>query len=716
MRISTSMRWLVVAVSAAMLLAVAAACSSETVEVPGETVVVEKEVIKTVEVPGETVIQEVVKEVQVPGETVVVKEEVVKEVMVPGETVVVEKVITEIVEVPGETVTVEVVKTVEVPGQTVVVEKEVVKTVEVPGQTVVVTKEVAGPERIVIREVPGKNYVTDPTTGKVVSAPQYGGTITFVDNGSGGAGTDYYVNSSHTKNLQLFMEKLGIANWAIDRGEWPYSTQHLPDFTLTGRLAESWEQPDPRTIIFKIRQGVRWHDKAPMNGRELTAKDVEYSFHRLLGLGSGFTEPSETVWSFHQFKTESVTATDKYTVVFKLDSIALWALNRILRGAFTAILPREVIEQYGDFNDWRNVVGTGPFMLTDYVEGSSWTYVKNPDYWGYDEKYPGNRLPYVDKIKRLITKERATILALMRAGKADYIGYGGDTQITSIDAALSLQRTNPELNLWPYSYRAETAMGFNVQISPWSDIRVRRAIQMAIDLETIKQTYHKGWSDTTAAPRLGAAMVGYTTPFEEWPEELKGYYTYDPEGAEALLDAAGYPRGAGGIRFETVYGHMDRGDIDLDYYQIVMEYLRAIGIDVEVKLLPVPEWATGVSEHLHEGLFTDGHNLDYITGLDQQYSKTGWNSSNVNDPAYDAIYEAFQAATTVEQQQGLAREAVMRIAEQHWTIVGPRVPSFNVTQPWIVGYSGEIELGEMDRAIILSRVWIDSELKEAMGR
>ena len=91
---SNSLRWLVVAVSAAMLLAVAAACAGETVEVPGETVVVEKEVIKTVEVPGETVVKEVIKEVQVPGETVVVKEEVVKEVMVPGETVVVEKVVT----------------------------------------------------------------------------------------------------------------------------------------------------------------------------------------------------------------------------------------------------------------------------------------------------------------------------------------------------------------------------------------------------------------------------------------------------------------------------------------------------------------------------------------------------------------------------------------------------------------------------------------------
>ena len=81
--------------------------------------------------------------------------------------------------VPGETVTKEVIKEVEVPGETVVVEKEVVKTVEVPGETVVVTKEVAGPERVVVKEVMAKKYVTDPSTGKVVVAPEYGGTITI---------------------------------------------------------------------------------------------------------------------------------------------------------------------------------------------------------------------------------------------------------------------------------------------------------------------------------------------------------------------------------------------------------------------------------------------------------------------------------------------------------------------------------------------------------
>ena len=97
---STSLRWLVVAVSAAMLLAVAAACSAETVEVPGKTVVVEKEVIKTVEVPGETIVveKEVVKTVEVPGETVTV--EVVKTVEVPGKKYVTDPVIGNVIPAP----------------------------------------------------------------------------------------------------------------------------------------------------------------------------------------------------------------------------------------------------------------------------------------------------------------------------------------------------------------------------------------------------------------------------------------------------------------------------------------------------------------------------------------------------------------------------------------------------------------------------------------
>ena len=215
---STSLRWLVVAVSAAILLAVAAACGTETIEVPGETVVVEKEVIK---------------EVMVPGETVVVKE-------------------------------------------------EVVKTVEVPG-----------PERVVVKEVmvPGKKYVTDPTNGKVVSAPEYGGTITYARKDMPVTADTYY-GGMQTWFAQGVLEKLAQADWATPRDVFAFNAPYVAADFMKGLLAESWTIADDTTYVVKIRKGVNWHDKAPMNGRELTAKDIEYNYHRWLGLGSGYTEAS----------------------------------------------------------------------------------------------------------------------------------------------------------------------------------------------------------------------------------------------------------------------------------------------------------------------------------------------------------------------------------------------------------------------------------------
>ncbi len=498
--------------------------------------------------------------------------------------------------------------------------------------------------------------VKDPSTGKMVSAPEYGGRITFVKSFIPES-IDPYFSYAAGHTISGVHEKLGKVDWGLDRDLFDYRTIYVPEFAIRGHLAESWEQPDPLTVIVHIRPGVKWHDKAPMNGRELTADDIKYNFERILGLGD-FTEAGPGAGlNLQTYNVESVEATDKYTVVFKLKSLILNALKNILTYHYTYILAPEVVEQYGDVRDWRNVVGTGPFELTDYVEGSSITFTKNPNYWGYDEKYPENRLPYVDELRALILKEKATILALIRSGKADYTGYAGDSQLISVDQALSLQRTNPELNLWTYSTRGETAITFNVQKPPFNDIRVRHAIQMAIDLETINNTYYKGYADWIPTGRAGTALKGYITPFEEWPEEIKQYYRYDPEGAEALLDEAGYPRGADGVRFKTVYEHYEF--FDFNYYQIAMEYIRAIGIGVEVQVLDRAAHGAMKRERRHKGMISDGHGFDYppLPAIVSAHTDTSWNNANVSDPVFDAMYEAAEAATTIEEQMRLVKEA-----------------------------------------------------------
>ena len=644
MRISTSMRWLVVAVSAAMLLAVAAACSSETIEVPGETVVVEKEVIK--------------------------------EVMVPGETV--------------------------------VVEKEVVKTVEVPG-----------PERVVVKEVqvPGKKYVTDPTTGRVVSAPEYGGTITYARKDMP-VTADTYFGGMQVWFAQGVVEKLAQADWATPRDVFSFNAPFVPAAFMKGLLAESWTIVDDTTYVVKIREGVNWHDKAPMNGRELTAKDIEYNFHRWLGLGSGYTEVSPYMGynaAFINLPWESVTATDDRTVEFKLKTGPNPdAMIAILDGHGLFMHPPEAIEQYGDVQDWKNMVGTGPFEITDWVEASYLTLTKNPNYRGYDEKYPENRLPYIDELTGVLIPEGATRVAALRAGRVDYVGAIGATEIKDMDLALSLMKTNPEINLWEQHARSETGIALNFRLPPTDDVDVRRALQMALDLETLVNIYYSGYGELEPQPVISKNVLGYSVPFEEWPEELKGYYTYDPEGAEALLDAAGYKRGADGIRFTTKIW-VEAGEHQVGWYEALIPYFSEIGVEVEMVMSLATEWRAlrddGSYEHMLPGM--GGH--DYHAGPILRYllhSDTGV----TDDPVSDANVEAFEAATTVEERQRLSKEAAMYAAEQHWFIWGAKIPRFSATKPWVIGYSGEYDLGTMQRHEIMARLWIDSELKAQMGR
>ena len=126
---------------------------------------------------------------------------------------------------------------------------------------------------------------------------------------------------------------------------------------MNGHLAESWEiSPDRLTYTFHIRKGVRWHNKPPMNGRELTADDVVYNFHRYFGnelTGSPFSEAEPTPYTLAQLPVESITATDKWTVVFKLNAPNLSALMAILQNNVAYIYPPEVIEEHGDVKDWR---------------------------------------------------------------------------------------------------------------------------------------------------------------------------------------------------------------------------------------------------------------------------------------------------------------------------------------------------------------------------
>ena len=682
MRKALGLRWVIVAVSAAMLLALAAACGAEVVEVPGETVVVEKEVVKTVEV-------------RVPGETVVVEKEVVRtvEVEVPGETVVVEK---------------EVVRTVEVPGQTVVVEKEVVKTVEV-------IKTVAGPERVVVRDVLAPEGKVFNIWGELADKPQYGGTISLAIPNDITEFDPYFGGFVVWIEDGMVFERLGDYDWTFPHDEYDYTAAYRDRSNTTGGLAESWEVNGVSTI-FHIRKGVQWHDKPPVNGRELTAYDVEYTFHRQMGLGD-FAEvgPTPHVGDFNSLAGSTVTATDEFTLEVISPSFDMRTIDTLtwFNWASGYIVPPEPVNEYGDMRDWRNLVGTGPYIITNVVPGSKVTYAKHPNYWMEDPIYPDEnlKLPYADQVVHFIIPDIAARVAALRTGKVEYLAGPG---LLNIDQVTAIERTNPELIKILVAGASITSPGLNVSEPPFDDVRVRQAMQKALNLEEINNAYYGGQGDATPWGLFAEAARGLYVPFNDWTEEAKSAYVYDTAAAEALLDEAGYPRGADGIRFETNWDVTPAAGHDIDLAQIAKSYWAQIGVDVNLNVIGDLALVSQRNQtRAYEGLTDCGCRFKPAgwASLRNRFHSETSTTFGVNDSVFDAIAAKVDASSDFEEWIGFISEANQRFAEQMWALYFPVAPQFGFHQPWLRGYFGQNYNGDESWSNPVAYLWIDNSMR-----
>ena len=566
MRTFTSLRWLVVAVSAAMLLMVAAACGTERVEVPGETVVVKEEVVKTVEVPGETVTVEVVKEIQVPGETVVVEKEVVKEVMIPGETVVVEKVVTETVEVPGETVTVEVVKEVMVPGETVVVEKEVVKTIEVPGETVTVevVKEVMVPgETIVVEKevmVPGETVIKEVVKTVMVPAEPVMSKPTLPLAGSeliavvSSVGVPVYHQPVSDGLVEEIILKLGLRETLLD----------YDGVALSGMIAPSWKFEDVDGVggvTWDIRRGVSWHD---LGYGTVDAEDVIWTYEQMTREGTNSGLRAE--WWLADYM--NARALDSHTLRWdwREGPTLRWSHMARHRAAGTPISSKQQYEDLGEDYVNFNPIGTGPYKLVQHVDNDIIVLEGVKNHW--------RRNPGFETVKVIEVPEETTRIAMLSNGAADItmvtmslldqvmdipgvrldtgqargdksgftINFGGNFTITH------------DKDGRPVEENTEFPVGVRPTDKPWvGDIndpeslanarKVRLAMSMAIDRQAI-------FDEIMGGASIACIAYFYTidTCNPQWDMEWQAEHAYDPAAAKALLAEAGYPNG-----FEFTY-------------------------------------------------------------------------------------------------------------------------------------------------------------------
>ena len=475
--------------------------------------------------------------------------------------------------------------------------------------------------------------------------------------------------------------------------------------------------PIPNTLVFHLRQGIRWQAIPPANGREFTADDVAYHYHRLYGLGSGFTQPSPYHASVSAFKNLiSVTAIDKYTVVFKWQTPNPEFILETMQApvASQCLEDPEAVRKFGDVRDWHHAVGTGPFILKAFESGNSVTLVRNPNYWGHDERYPQNRLPYVDKFKVLIIPDETAAIEAMRQGKIDALDQ------VSIEQAQAMQKTNPEiLQIMTPSPNTPSIDPRNDR-PPFNDIRVRKAMQMAIDLPTIARTYYGGQAVPHPSTLTSRDVKGWGFPYETWPQDLKDEYAYNPEMARQLLADAGYANG-----FST--NIVVESTVDMKLLEIVKSYFMMVGIDMEIRPLTTSSFVSFVlTGHQNDQLAQRsasslGLATEPIRQLERFRTGAVPNYLMVSDPVFDAFLPKAMAAGTVDDIKNIVRDANEYVARQHFAISLLQPMQYSLYQPWLKGYNGQFFAvsaasgGPPLYFFYPARFWIDRKLKKKMG-
>ena len=539
--------------------------------------------------------------------------------------------------------------------------------------------------------------------------PQYGGEI-VISSQSNIENFDPYGSEHLTQIYTGWLETMQAEDWTLDPAVFDFKIV-APHRYLTGHLAESWEFTAPQTLVFHLRKGIRWQNIPPVNGREFTSGDVVYHFHRLYGLGSGFTRPSPAQDKVLMYQDMvSVMALDRYTVAFQWKNANPEFIRQFLvtnHSPALVIEAREVVEKWGDLSDWRHAVATGPFMLHDFVSGSAATLVKNTDYWGHDERRPQNQLPYVDKVKILIIPEKEKALEMFLAGKIDAV------EGISADQAEAIKKSHPEIQQVPVPWSSTVTIDPRNDTAPFNDVRVRRAMQIAINLRDIAKNYYQGavepYPSTLSSKCVQVWGEGWAFPYEDWPQDLKDEYDCNPAAAKKLLAEAGYPRG---FRTNIAAG----SGADLKLLQIVQTYFVDVGIEMEIR----PTVAGNQFDQLYYPGGSLGLDVEPFRQLPRMTTGYALNTHlRVSDPVYDTFFPRAKTAASPKETRKIFREANEYVARQHFAIsLLPKPLRYSLCQPWLKGYNaqfGSTGWSPPNLSFYMARFWVDQKLKKSMG-
>ncbi|MGE4585514.1 MAG: ABC transporter substrate-binding protein [Sphaerochaeta sp.] len=413
-------------------------------------------------------------------------------------------------------------------------------------------------------------------------------------------------------------------------------------------LAESWEIPNNLTYIFHLKKGVKFH-----NGREMVASDVKYSLERVLDPATA--SPGRSYIS----SISKIDVLDDYTVKLTL-SAPLASLLDALTSNNISIVPKEAVEANGNLQ--RVAVGTGPYMLKEWVVDNSMTLVKNPDYF---EK----GLPLTDTVIFRVIPEEASLYAGVKSGNLDLatINDGATIRQASADKSVVVM-SKPGMNVRVFS--------FNNEKKPFDDVRVRQAVALALDRSEIL---------TMAEYGMGAATGPIPISAKEWaiPPDQLPFGKPDYAKAKQLLAEAGYPNG---FSFDIVCSSTYEGGLAVA--QVIQNELKNIGLTAN---LDVVEWGNYIDRWVKRDFSTmvelRGGSSEPDRFLFRSLHSTGGvNNFMFKDAQTDKLLELGREQTVPAERKATYDE-LQRVLSEKVPLVFLYSPNENqVLSPYVKGF------------------------------
>ena len=388
------------------------------------------------------------------------------------------------------------------------------------------------------------------------------------------------------------------------------------------QIAESWEQTDDQTYVFKIREGIKFHD-----GSDLTAEDVKFSLDR--------ARNSAAVSYIVNF-IEEVTVDDDHTVTVKTTAPYAPTL-RNLAIPFAAIVPKAVVE--ADENAFiQNPVGSGPYKFVEWNHGDHVTLK------AFDDYYAGK--PETENLIMKVIPETSQRTIALETGEVD-LAYDlavNDIPKVNSDDKLTVYEI-PSLTCWYVS--------MNMNKKPFDNPKVREAMSMAIDRQTIIDTINAG-SGQTADAIIAPAVFGYYST---------GVKEYNPTKAKELLAEAGYPNG-----FSTTLWVNDNQS-RIEMCQAMQAMLLEVGVQCNLEVLEFGSFISRTTAGDHDlayfGWTTSSGDADYSYYSLEHSTQQGaaGNRSFLADPDVDKLIEDARSKTNEEERKELYKELAIKLDE-----------------------------------------------------